>query len=62
MLSRLFLSVLLVIGFTLQNVFCLIYMYYIVYAAKWYCKNSIYYVVIYNILPPFNAVSGFDVM
>lgn len=35
-------SVLPVIGFKLQNVFCLIYVHYIVYAAKlqkWYCSD-----------------------
>lgn len=38
MLSRLCLSILSVVGFILQNVIFLIYMHYIVYAAKWYCK------------------------
>lgn len=60
MLSRLCLSILSVVGFILQNVIFLIYMHYIVYAAKWYCKMV--FIVIYNSLPPFKAAFGFDVM
>ena len=60
-LSRLCLSVLPVIGFIWRNVFCIINMYDIVYAAK---LQKMVFTLGWFIIspPPFKAVSGFDIM